>query len=126
MKQFLWQAFLLAAGSAVTLLALMGLPTLGLTIYGSAFRTAYLDCQLAKIHTAALNSLPLDSALSQRIQKTEDIDELSCLDYQRLRYRLQQFKVGSADLDSIEVGMINQTASLRHEVDAGNQPRSGE
>ena len=126
MKRFLRHALLVAAGSAVTLLALMGLPTLGLTIYGSAFRTAYLDCQLAKIHTTALNSLPLDSALSQRLHKTEDIDELSCLDYQRLRYRLQQFKVSSVDLDSIEVSMINQTASLRHEVDVGNQPRSGE
>ena len=114
MKQFLQQALLVAAGSAITLLALWGLPTLGLTLYGTAFRTAYADCQLAKTHAAALNSLPLDSALSQRLRKTEDIDELSCLDYQGLRYRLQQFKVSSVDLDLIEDGMVNHTASLHH------------
>jgi hypothetical protein len=114
MKQFLRRALLIAAGSGITLLALMGLPTLGLILYGTAFRTAYVDCQLAKAHAAALNSLALDSALSQRLYKTEDIDELSCLDYRGLRYRLQQFKVSSVDLDLIETGIVNQTASLRH------------
>ena len=114
MKHFFRQALLVAAGSGVTLLALMGLPTLGLTLYGTAFRTAYVDCRLAKAHSAALNSLKLDAALSQRLRKTVVIGELSCLDYQELHYRLQQFKVSSVDLDLIETTIVKETASLQH------------
>lgn len=126
MKQFWRQALLVVAGSSITLLLLVGLPTLGLTLYGTAFRTAYLDCQLAKTHAAALNNLPLDSVLSQRLRKTEDVDELSCLDYQGLRYRLQQFKVRSVDLDLLETSIAKHTPSLDHYVDAGRQRRCGE
>jgi hypothetical protein len=113
MKKFLRQALLVGAGSIITLLAMMGLPTLGLALYGTAFRTAYADCELAKAHAASLNSLSLDSALTERLHKTEDIDELSCLDYRELRYRLQQFKVSSATLGLIETRVVYQTAGLR-------------
>jgi hypothetical protein len=123
MKQFLWRILLVAAGSAMTLLALMGLPTIGLALYGTAFRTAYVECQLAEAHAAKLNSLSLDSALNQRLQKTEEIDELSCLDYQSLRSRLEQFKVSSAELNLLETRAVSETASLHSYIDAGNQSR---
>ena len=107
----------------MTLLALRGLPSLGLALYGTAFRTAYVECQLAEAHAAKLNSLSLDSALSQRLQKTEEIDELSCLDYQWLRSRLEQFRVTSAELDLMETSAVSQTSSLYRYIDAGNQSR---
>jgi len=105
MKPFLRSALLVAAGSAITLLAEMGLPTLGLAIYGTAYKTAYLDCQLANAHATTLNSLSLDTALNERVRKTEEIDQLSCLDYQGLRYRLQEFRVSNAKLGSIETAI---------------------
>ena len=126
MKRFLWQILLVAFGSAITLLAQMGLPTLGLALYSTDFRTAYIDCQLAKAHAAKLNSLSLDLTLSQGLQKTEEIDELSCLDYQWLRSRLEQFRVSNADLDLMEASAVSETASLRQHVDAGNQSRCWE
>jgi cytochrome c peroxidase len=61
---------------------------------------------LAEAHAAALDNLLLEMALSQRLRKTEEIDRLSCLDYQRLRDRLQQFKVSRVDLDLIETGIV--------------------
>jgi len=101
-KQLLRNALLVATGSAVTLVAQQGLPVIGLSLYGKPFRTAYVECQLANAHAAALNSLPLGTALSQQLRKTEEIDQLSCLDYRNLRDRLQQFKVSNAALDLIE------------------------
>jgi cytochrome c peroxidase len=83
----------------------MGRPTLGLALYGTAFRTAYVGCQLAKAHAAVLNNLPLEAALSERVRRTEEVEELSCLDYQGLRYRLQRFKVSDSDLGLIETGI---------------------
>jgi hypothetical protein len=113
MKHFLRQALLVGVGSAITLLALRGLPTLGLTFYGTAFRAAYVDCRLAKAHSAELSSLQLDTELSQRLRKTAVIEELSCLDYQELRYRLRQFKASSEELDLIETGIVKATDSLQ-------------
>jgi cytochrome c peroxidase len=62
---------------------------------------------LANAHAAELNNLTLEMELAQRLRKTEQIDQLRCLDYQALRYRLQQFKVRSVDLDSIEIGNVH-------------------
>ena len=95
-------ALLVATGSAITLLAQQGLPAIGLSLYGKAFRIACVDCQLANANAAAFNSLPLDTALTQQLRKTEEIDQLSCLDYRKLRDRLQWFKVSNATLDLIE------------------------
>jgi cytochrome c peroxidase len=49
-----------------------------------------------------LNKLSLETALSQRLRKTEEIDQLRCLDYREVKYRLQRFKVSEANLHLIE------------------------
>jgi cytochrome c peroxidase len=93
-----------------------GLPTIGLKLYGRRFRVAYLDCESANAHATKLNSLPIETALSQRVHKTEEIDQLSCLDYRELRGRLLQYRASSIDLDLIEtetrsVGVVADLAS---------------
>jgi cytochrome c peroxidase len=103
LRQLLRSAFLVAAGAVIMLLAQMGLPRLGLARYGSAFRTAYFDCERANDLAAELNKLPLETALSHRLHTTIEIDQLSCLDYRALRYRLQQLKVSSASLNLMEI-----------------------
>jgi cytochrome c peroxidase len=122
-KQLLRNALLIAFGSAITLLAQTGLPAIGLSLYGKSFRAAYLDCQLANVHAAALNTLQLDVRLSQQLRKTEEIDQLSCLEYRKLRDRLQQFKVSSAKLDLIEA--LAASGTLRNETDDAHRYRIG-
>jgi cytochrome c peroxidase len=110
MKPWVRNSLLVLAGAAITLLLQMGLPTLGIVLYGTEFRTAYVNCQLANIHAAALNSLVLDTALDQRLRKTELVDQLSCRDSEILRSRLQQFEVSNADIDLIEKGVVGSIA----------------
>jgi cytochrome c peroxidase len=127
-KQLLRNVLLVAIGSAITLLAQQGLPAIGLSLYGRSFRAAYVDCQLANAHAPALNSLPLETALSQQLRKAEEIEQLSCLDYRKLRDRLQQFKVSSAALDLIEAqaqaGPLGVTTDLARHYRIGGDKAS--
>ena len=105
-SQIVRSALLVAAGAAITLLAQMGLPTIGLALYGTPFRSAHTDCKLANTHAIELNNLQLETELGQRLRRTEDVDQLSCRDYRELRDRLQQFRVSNVDLDLIESGKV--------------------
>ena len=89
-------------GAALTLVVLYTLPVAGLMLYGGAFRSAYADCALAKVHARTLNHLTLEPHLFERVKKTEDIEQLRCLDSGRLYRVLREMHVSEAKLGAIE------------------------
>jgi hypothetical protein len=113
-ERFFRSALLVAAGIAITLLAQRGLPTVGIYLYGSEFRTAYVDCELANANALELNRLPFETLLSRRLRKTEEIDQLSCFDYRILRGRLRQLRVSKAEIDLLEAEVVRSSVSARN------------
>jgi hypothetical protein len=102
----------IAFGFSIAVVGIYGLPTLGLALYGPAFRSAFIDCRLSEVNASKLNKLTLNAALESRVRETEAIDELSCLDYRGLRNRLETFRVSDSELKSIETDLTTHASAL--------------
>jgi hypothetical protein len=100
-------------GAAVVLVAELCLPLLGRVIYERDFKAAYVDCAFAEQHTVSFKGMHLNPSLRRQLDRALQVEQLRCLDYAALGFRLRSFHVGETTLSLMELDALSGEPQLQ-------------
>lgn len=113
LKQSLRLGLAATAGALLVVAWQLLLPFVGRALYQKDFKAAYIGCALAQQHTIHFDSVPMKPALRAELGKTLAVEQLQCLDYASLKWKLRSFHVGEGTIVSTEVDALATQPELQ-------------
>lgn len=113
LEQLLKLGLAAAAGALLVIAWQLLVPFVGRALYQKDFEAAYIGCALAQQHAIHFDSVPMKPALRAELGKTLAVEQLQCLDYARLKWKLRSFHVGEGTIVSTELDALASQPELQ-------------